>query len=157
MRTPARRPDTIVQDLGDETMVFDSVRGEYHLLNPLAALVFRHVNEGRAPDEIVAIARDHFGSELEAEDVDAALAELRRVHLLDAPDGERPSRPAISRRAAAGRLAALALSAPLVTSLLAPDPAMAASGGTPPASGGNTPPPSGPKPGYPVRPPTNRK
>ena len=44
MHTTARRRDTIAQDLGPETMVFDPARGEYHLLNPLAAFVFRNAN-----------------------------------------------------------------------------------------------------------------
>lgn len=127
MHITARRRDTIAQDLGHETMVFDSVRGEYHLLNPLAAFVFRHANGETAEGDLLTLAREQFGSELGTTDIELAVDELQRVSLLEAPETRRAARPAISRRDAARRMAALALSAPLVTSLLAPEPAMAAS------------------------------
>lgn len=128
MHPTARRHDTIIQDLGDETMVFDSMRDEYHLLNPLAAFIYQRADGQTALGDLVTLAHERFGGTVGVVDVEVALDELQRVHLLDQPNAEDAPRPGMSRRDAARRMAALALSVPFITSIVAPEPAMAASG-----------------------------
>jgi hypothetical protein len=127
MHPAARRDDVVVQELDPETMVYDSVRREFHLLNPLAALVFQHADGDTSPSDLAARAGEHLGADVGVPEVEAALAELERAHLLTSNGTARGARPSVTRREAAIRLAVLALGTPLVTSIIAPTPAMAAS------------------------------
>jgi hypothetical protein len=128
MHPAARRREVIVQELDQETMVYDIERQECHLLNPLAAIVFRHA-DGETPLGGLAVrAAERLGADVGPTQIEVALDELARVHLLDSPETESAARPSLTRRAAAKRLATLVLATPLVTSLIAPTPAMAASG-----------------------------
>jgi hypothetical protein len=140
----ARRTNVIVQELGAETLVYDRVRNVMHSLNPVAAGVFAHADGSRSVDDLV-IQLQSLGVGADVDDVEAGLGELERVHLLDvarhgaecAATGARgatfreqryPLRPSnLTRRDAARRIGAVALAAPMIASILAPTPAMAAS------------------------------
>lgn len=127
MYPTARRSHTIAQQLDEEMMVFDSTSDQFHLLNPLAAFVFRHADGETAPGDLLRLARERFGTQLRLADVEVALDELQNADLIEPSEGRSAPRSTVSRRDAARRMAALALSVPLVTSILAPEPAMAAS------------------------------
>lgn len=126
MNTVLRRGDVIIQEIDLETMVYDPVSAEFHLLNPLAAFVFRHADGGATLDEMVEKSRAALERETGRADVDSAVAELDRVKLLEPRDGDAAQR--VTRREMVHRLAAAAvLAVPLITTLAAPAAAMAAS------------------------------
>jgi hypothetical protein len=132
---PTARQDALfIQALDREMMVFDAVRETYHLLNPVAAAVFRQADGATPLPEIRARVGAELGVAVDDAEVGAAVGELAAAGLM--VPGAQQDASAMSRRDAARRLGALAL-APFVTSLLAPLPAMAASGGVAPKIKGN--------------------
>lgn len=130
-----RKEKLIIQGFKDELLIYDKERHEAHCLNRTAALVWKHC-DGRT--SVAEISR-RLGEEIEGEAaVDErlvwyALKQFKRDHLLeeklDIPAGLRPSmNDGVSRRQvirALGLTAVVAL--PLVTSMVAPTPAQAAS------------------------------
>jgi DNA-binding MarR family transcriptional regulator len=116
----ARSDDLIVEELGDEVLLYDTKTDRAHSLSPEAARVWRACN-GQTPVEQLS---SRLG--LDQETVDRALAELDSCELLDV----RPSIVAdgTTRREVTLRLAkvgAAAAAAPLIVSVVAPAPAMA--------------------------------
>jgi hypothetical protein len=133
MRPLARSPENnlLVRELERELLVYDLARHRAHCLNRTAALVWQGC-DGRS-----TVA--DLGRRLEAElaipggegAVWLALRQLRRAHLLvepvDPPAAPEGSTRRCTRRQAARRLGlAAAALLPLVTSIVAPTPAMAA-------------------------------
>ncbi len=140
MKPRARRDGIIVQEVGNEAVVYDTARDRAHRLNAVAAAVWRHCDGSRSAVDL--------GSTLRAEGlivdpglVEVALVDLQQAHLLladAAPDA------ALSRRELLTRLQLAAALAPMVVSILAPVPAAAQSltnplTPTPPAGGAFTP------------------
>jgi hypothetical protein len=120
MRTPTARTDELlVEELGEELLVYDQRNDQVHCLGSAARTVWRAC-DGKTSVEQLGRALN-----LDCELVDRALGELEACGLLDdeAAGG-------VTRREATGRLArigAAAASAPLVYSIAAPAPASAAS------------------------------
>lgn len=123
----ARKQDLIVKEMPDEVLVYDLVRDKAHCLNRTAALVWNYC-DGRTS---VAKMTGRLGKELQAP-VDErlvwlALDQLSRNHLLD----ERIVSPAImtglTRREMIRALSVAAVvTVPVITSIVAPTPAQAA-------------------------------
>jgi hypothetical protein len=115
-----RREGLLVEPLGDETLVYDLDRHQAHCLNRTAAAVWSACNGER---DAGAIAR-HLRREMpdsSPELVEVALARLARAHLLTEPGGAMP------RRAVLRRLSLTAALLPIVSSIVVPEPAHAAS------------------------------
>lgn len=124
----ARREGLVIQELPDEVLVYDRERDKAHCLNQTAALVWGYCDGNTT---VPTMAR-HLERDLKTDSVDEkivwfALNQLSKDHLLD--DGFVP--PAMlsgmSRRQMVrvmGVAAVIAL--PLVTSIIAPTPAQAA-------------------------------
>lgn len=115
----ARTAELLVEELGDELMVYDQRDDQVHCLGPTARSVW-HACDGKTSVEQLGRALS-----LEHGVVDRALGELEACGLLDgeATDG-------VTRREAGVRLAkmgAAAASAPLIYSIAAPAPALAVS------------------------------
>lgn len=117
-RAPRRRSrGLLVETLGEETLVYDLERHRAHSLNRTAGLVWSACNGERDAAAIVRhVAREL--PEATPELVDAALARLARAHLL--------AGDLMPRRAAVRRLALAAGLAPVVASIVVPEPAQAA-------------------------------
>ena len=124
----------IVQELADETLVYDLESHRAHCLNRAAGLVWRCCDGRTSPAAIAA----HVGIELQLppdeEVVWLAVRQLGRAGLLRAwplespaaaRGGRRCSRREVGRRLS--RAGALALLLPVVESIVAPTPALAAS------------------------------
>jgi hypothetical protein len=116
----ARSIDLIVEELGDEVLIYDTTIDRGHSLSPDAARVWRACN-GKTPVEQLS---SRLG--LDQDTVDRALAELDSCELLEV----KPSIVAdgSTRREVTLRLAkvgAAATAAPLILSVVAPTPAMA--------------------------------
>ena len=125
---PPRRKDAIVRQVGDEFLVLDTKTNKAHCLNHTAGRVWDFCDGETSVAEMVRALSD--GSEMPVDEniVWMALQQLRKAGLLRR-DPSFPERPALlSRRDAVRRIGvAAALALPLVTSILVPTPAQAAS------------------------------
>lgn len=119
----ARLQGLVVRELGDEVVVYDPTTHRAHCLNAAAASVWRGCDGRTEPREIARRLALPPGAPETERLVLVALNRLGAAGLLE--DAE--SGFAASRRRLLGRLgAAAAASLPVVTSLLVPEPAAAA-------------------------------
>jgi len=112
---PVVRTDGVsVEDVGDEILLYDRESDTAHCLTESAAAVWRACEAGLSRSEL--LARDA----IDESTVERALDELREQRLLGEGRFQLvQAGPAISRRQAVGRLAAVAVG-PLVISVAAP-------------------------------------
>jgi hypothetical protein len=124
-----RADGLLVEEVGDETVVYDTQSKEAHCLKPLAAQVFALGDGHTTVAEIAAKAGHNLGQAVTEGDVADAVRQLEQSRLLEMPlaihDG-------LSRREMVRKVgfagAAIAGATPLITSIVAPTAAMAASG-----------------------------
>ena len=126
----ARNERLVVQQMGDETVIYDEQRNHIHRLNQTAALIWRHCDGRRTAADLARVAQDELGSPMTEEMVWLALDRLEKGHLLQdklvRPDKEgQVTRRQMLRKAALVGGATLLL--PVVQSMAAPTPAMAIS------------------------------
>jgi hypothetical protein len=115
----ARADELVVEEVGDELLVYDQTNECAHSLGVAAARVWRAC-DGERSAKALSTELD-----MDADTVRRALEELEECNLLD--DGQPLT--GITRREATlkgAKLGAAAASAPLIYSILAPVPAMAA-------------------------------
>jgi hypothetical protein len=132
----ARTEDLIVQEMGEETLVFDRRTDVAHCLTPAATIVWRMCDGETGRELMVAAVATVAPANAEAT-VEAALADLSEKDLLVA---------GVSRRAALGKMAKYgvgAVTVPLVLSVTAPVALAGASNAngtpcTPTPAGSNT-------------------
>jgi hypothetical protein len=126
-RPIARSRDLIVKELDDELLIYDLQRHKAHCLNRMAALVWQNCDGTQSCERIALALEVELQEAVGLETVWLAVEQLSRRSLLEkrvALPGGRP----VSRRAVMRRLgAAAAVALPLITSLMMPTPAMAAS------------------------------
>lgn len=126
----ARRDGLIVREVAGETLVYDLEREKAHCLNQTAALVWKHCNGRLTVAEIAAALALETQTEVDEQLVWLALSQMRRKHLLSKRSSFAFDRPRISRRDAMRRFGqTLVIALPLVTTIIAPVPAQAASCG----------------------------
>ncbi len=123
----AREDGLLVEELGEELLLYDRDSHTAHCLSPIAACVWRHCDGERDMTELAELAG---ASENLVAD---ALHELRKKDLLVAePELMQSTVPGVSRREAIGRVArygAAVAAGSLIVSATAATPAMANSGG----------------------------
>ena len=126
----ARRDELVVQELPDEILIYDLKSQRAHCLNQTAAFVWNHCDGATPPSEIAVLMEKEWRKPVSEDAVWIALKQLNQANLLQSS----PVFPAgVSRRAAMRRLGlAAAVALPLVTSVMAPTAAMAATGDVPP-------------------------
>lgn len=129
-RTPrARSEGLIARELSGELLIYDSDRDKAHCLNETAALVWKYC-DGKTTVPKMA---QQLGHDLKVESVDEkivwyALGELSKDHLLEESVALPGVLAGMSRRQMVRVLGVAAVVAiPLVTSIIAPTPAQAAS------------------------------
>jgi len=125
----ARDEQIIVEQILDETLVYDLKRHKGHRLNRTAAAIWRRC-DGQTTVAEMAASLPELGLPADAELVRYTLARLEGVHLLHERVTPRLRKPTISRREILSKLAqggSVALLLPVVSSIAAPTPAMAAS------------------------------
>jgi hypothetical protein len=116
----ARSEGLIVEELGDEVLVYDSKVDVAHCLSPDAARVWRQCDGEASVETLTA----HAG--LSAERAEDALDELQRCNLLEQPPtlaGDGHTRRELSLKVA--KVGAAAAAVPLIVSVSAPTPAQA--------------------------------
>jgi Coenzyme PQQ synthesis protein D (PqqD) len=128
MTPKAREDGLLVQEVGDEVVIYDQERQVIHSLNATAALVWRHCNGQTSISDIAALLYRETQLPANGELVWLALARLGEARLLR----EQVTRPTdavtLTRRQLIRKLGLtgrLVLLLPIVASITAPTPAMA--------------------------------
>jgi Coenzyme PQQ synthesis protein D (PqqD) len=123
----ARKDGLIVQNLPDETLVYDLERDRAHCLNQTAAFVWQHCDGRSNAREIARALKDKTKQPVDEKLVWLAIDQLGRNHLLKETLPLPPHVAGLNRREvmrALGLTAAVAI--PVVASIVAPFPAQAA-------------------------------
>jgi hypothetical protein len=125
----ARSKGLVVENLGDETLIYDLESDELHHLNPTAAAVFVRCDGQTTSAELASGVAQRLGEPVSAEAVREAVEQLAERGLLtQAPStGPGVSRREVVRKAAVVGAGA-AVAGPVIKSIVAPTPAMAQSG-----------------------------
>jgi hypothetical protein len=127
----ARRRNLIVKELPDETLIYDLDSDEAHCLNQTAALVWKNCDGTRSAGELANLLEDELGASVPEGVVWLALDQLERFKLLSDPLAKPRHLQGTSRRDVIRSLGiAAAVSIPVITSIIAPTPAQAASCGS---------------------------
>lgn len=119
----ARQNDLLVEQVGEETIVYDGERQEAHSLNRSASIVWRNSDGEHSVPQLASLLGNELGIEPNDTLVEYAIDRLADAHLLD--DNSVSRRAMVKRMTFAG---AAALALPVVLSIVAPTEAMAASG-----------------------------
>jgi hypothetical protein len=124
----ARQESLIIKTLHDEVLVYDLNADKAHCLNRAAAFVWNNCDGRKTVSEIARLLREELQTPLDENVVWLALDQLEKFKLSQ----ERATKPAnvngMSRRQMVRSLGlAAAVALPLITSIVAPTPAQAAS------------------------------
>ena len=123
----ARTERIIVKEVQDEVLVYDMDRDTAHCLNLSAAAVWKKCDGVNTPAQIANSLRTESQANVNEDFVWLALDQLARDHLLEEPLEWPGAVPRLTRREAVRRIGiGAAIAIPLVTSILAPTPAQAA-------------------------------
>ena len=123
----ARTERIIVREVQDEVLVYDMDRDTAHCLNLSAAAVWKKCDGRSTPAQIANSLRAESRANVNEDFVWLALDQLARDHLLEVPLEWPAAIPRLTRREAVRRIGiGAAIAIPLVTSILAPTPAQAA-------------------------------
>jgi hypothetical protein len=122
---PRARVDCLSREFGGEVLVYDLQRDVGHCLNSTAAATWKLCDGNSSPSQIARTLSRQFSARVDEAVVLFALDQLADAHLLVEPE---VSIERLSRRVAIRRIGiAAAIALPLVTSIVAPTPAQAAS------------------------------
>lgn len=125
----AREQGLVVQELEDETLVYDLERDRAHCLNQTAAFIWRQCDGKTSAREMAQALKQKIDKSADERLVWLALDQLSRKHLLTELVVLPPTVASMNRRELVrvlGISAAVAL--PVVASIVAPMPAQAATG-----------------------------
>jgi len=124
----ARSKNLIIKELPDETLVYDLGSDEAHCLNQTAALVWKNCNGLRTVGDLANLLGHELGALVPEDVVWLALDQLEQFHLLSQPFTRPRNIAGMSRRQLIRKLGvAAAVSIPVITSIIVPTPAQAAS------------------------------
>jgi hypothetical protein len=132
MNPKARHDDLLVEEIADELVVYDERRKLAHSLNRTASLVWRHCDGRRSIADLAALLRTELNPIADEDLVLVAIDRLEGIDLLEESSGRTADQARTSRRQVVrkvGRVGVLTLLVPVVTTLVAPTPAQAQSGG----------------------------
>ena len=115
----------IIKDLPDEVLVYDKVSDKAHCLNRSAALVWKHCDGRKTIREIGQALERELNTTIDDRVIWLALDQLGKSDLLQVHRQEYLGN--VSRRQLVRTLGLVAVSIPLITSIVAPVPAQAAS------------------------------
>jgi hypothetical protein len=121
--------DIVVRELSGELLVYDRETDSVHCLNSTAALVWKHCDGHTPIAELSAILQKQTNLPDPSRMIWMALEQLDRAHLLtERIPRSGVAKGTVSRREMMRKLGtAAAIALPLVTSMIAPEPAQAAS------------------------------
>ena len=123
----ARKDDLVVQEVPDETLVYDLKSHRAHCLNRTAAMVWKHCDGRRTVAQIIRHLERALNSPVSPEMVWHALNQLEKSGLLEERLRASQGVARISRRELVRRLCiSTTIAVPLVTSIIAPTAVQAA-------------------------------
>jgi hypothetical protein len=122
---PQARVDCLTREFGNEVLVYDQQRNVGHCLNPTAAAAWKLCDGKKSASEVAKILTQQLSAPVDESVVQLAVEELSKARLL--VEAEKPLRRTSRRHAIRTLGIAGAIALPLVTSLVAPTPARAAS------------------------------
>jgi len=124
----ARHESLIIKELPEETLVYDLENDKAHCLNQTAAMVWKHCDGKTTISAMVLQMSKELGEPIDPNIVLIAIKQLQARQLLQKEFTATGPMPQISRRNAMKALGLLtAASVPLITSIVAPTAAQAAS------------------------------
>lgn len=126
-RPQARSHNLVTRELPDEELVYDLKNNQAHCLNKLAAAVWKQCDGHQTIAEIASLLEQETGTTVSEQAVNVALYQLSKANLLDPQVGWAPEKPNQLRRDILRRIGLGAAALPLVTSIIAPTIAQAAS------------------------------
>jgi Coenzyme PQQ synthesis protein D (PqqD) len=128
MNPLARTADLIVEALASETIVYDTRRNRVHCLNETSTFIWRYCDGQTSVTQIAEKLSERLGEAANPDVVRFGLRRLKSCGLLEEAATEETM---VSRRELTKRLALLggtvAAALPMITSIVAPTPAMAGS------------------------------
>ncbi len=119
----ARQDELVVEELPDETLVYDLKRHKASCLNRTAALVWRHCDGQSSVAEVAALLEQQSATLTDEAVVWMALDRLGTAHLLDEPVTLPSDKAQYSRREMLRKLrrvAGISLLLPVIESIVAP-------------------------------------
>ena len=122
---PRARLDYLTREFGDEVLVYDRERNVGHCLNATAAAAWKLCDGKKSTSELANILTQRLATPVDESVVLLAIEQLSKARLL--VEWEKPVRRTSRREAIRTIGIAGAIALPLVTSLVAPTPARAAS------------------------------
>ena len=130
MTPKARHENLVVQELGDETVVYDEKRNHVHRLNRTSALVWKNCDGRKTVADLAELIQVEMGASVTEEIVWLALEQLEKERLLEEKlvrpeDAKNVTRRQMLKKAAL--VGGMTLLLPVVQSIVAPTPAMAMS------------------------------
>ena len=126
----ARQSQLVTKEVGSELLIYDRDSDRAHCLNPTAALLWAHCDGLTTIAEVCQLLEDKMNTPVAEEAVWLALDQLRESHLLQESFARPVALEQVSRRSLMKRLGiAGAVTLPLVTSIVAPRAASAATCG----------------------------
>jgi coenzyme PQQ synthesis protein D (PqqD) len=135
MLPEARQENLLIEEVGEELVVYDQDSHRAHRLNRTAGWVWQHCDGRTSLAQLSALVATEFGLPTDEEVVWLALQQLEKIRFLQRPLRHTTKGVKVSRRELVRRLglaSALALLLPMVTSITAPTPAMAQNPPPPP-------------------------
>lgn len=119
----ARQDELFVEELPDETLIYDLERHKARCLNRTAALVWRHCDGRTSVAEVAALLEEQSATPTDEAVVWMALDRLSRAHLLSEPVTLPADRAQYTRRQMLRqlrRVAGISLLLPVIESIAAP-------------------------------------
>ena len=125
----ARQHDLVVQEFANEILIYDLIINKAFCLNETSALVWQFSNGKNSVSEIADLMSKKLKTLINEDFVQLALNDLRQNNLLENEDDLSNYFAGLSRRKIVKRVGLASMIAlPLISSIIAPSAAMAASG-----------------------------
>jgi len=130
MQAQRRTQGLLVEELPEETIVYDTARHEVHCLNRAATLVWNHCDGRTSPAEMADLLREELDLSADEALVRLILEQLGDLNLLDEQSHKPASAARRTRREVSKQLAHYGLAGMMVLTIAAPAAAQAGSGCT---------------------------
>lgn len=124
----ARKESLIVTEVPDEVLVYDLQNDKAHCLNRPAAVVWANCDGQKTVAQVSQALERELKTPVNHTMVWLAIDSLEKHGLLEGKINQAVRKPGFSRRQAISALAVAGLALPIITSIVAPAPAQAASG-----------------------------
>ena len=123
-----RKKGLVVQELSGEVLVYDRERNKAHCLNSTAALVWNHCDGKTSVAQITRAIEREIKAPVDEDVIWLGVDQLSKTHLLQERARVPENKSGLSRREVMKRIGlAAAVALPVVTSIMAPTAAQAAS------------------------------